>query len=180
VNETSLLIRAFGEDDAAAAASLSNWFIEHSAVHFGDSAEAVSVWLQRLRESGDRYPWVVAECGGRFAGFATSGRWRDRAAYEHTVEVSVYVEHWARGRGVGRALYEALFERLRGLGYHTAIAGMTEPNEASEALHRSMGFRRVGSFRAVGRKFDVWHDVVFFQLMLRAEPGSDGAASYRT
>ena len=71
-----------------------------------------------------------------------------------------------RRSGAGRALYEALFERLRARGFRNAVAGMTVPNEASEGLHLAMGFRPVGSYTNIGYKLGAWHDVAYFQLEL--------------
>jgi phosphinothricin acetyltransferase len=72
----------------------------------------------------------------------------------------------AQGRGVGRALYEALFERLRAGGFHVVVAGITLPNEASVRLHEAVGFRAVGVFPEVGHKFGRWHSVGFWQRTL--------------
>ncbi len=113
-----------------------------------------------------RFPWLAAEQGGDFAGYAKSGTWRARDAYARTAEVTVYVEPACHRMGVGRALYTALLALLKARGFHTAIGGITLPNPGSVGLHEAMGFRHVGTFREVGRKFAAWHDVGFWQLML--------------
>lgn len=83
----------------------------------------------------------------------------------------MYLERGARGRGTGRALYEALLARLAERGLAVAVAVMTLPNEASEALHRGLGFTEVGVFEGVGWKHDGWRDVVWYRRSLGGEPG---------
>ncbi|RMF81859.1 MAG: N-acetyltransferase family protein, partial [Planctomycetota bacterium] len=108
-------------------------------------------------------------------GYAYASPHRVRAAYQWSVEVSAYVHEEARGRGVGRKLYAALFEALRRLGYVNAYAGVTLPNDASERFHAACGFEPVGIYRRVGYKAGAWHDVAWSQLRLQ-EPADPPAA----
>ncbi|MHB8243301.1 MAG: GNAT family N-acetyltransferase, partial [Solirubrobacteraceae bacterium] len=91
-----------------------------------------------------------------------------RAAYRWACEVSVYLEVSRRRTGGGKALYEALFAQLAERGLRMAVAGMTLPNEASEGLHRAMGFEPVGTYRRIGFKQGAWHDVAWMQRALIA------------
>ncbi|HEX6465542.1 MAG TPA: GNAT family N-acetyltransferase, partial [Vicinamibacterales bacterium] len=97
----------------------------------------------------------------------TTSAWRPKAAYGTTVESSIYCRHDACGRGIGRALYTALFEAIRNEDVHMIVAGATMPNAATVVLHERLGFRQVGVFNAVGRKFDSFWDVAWFQRPLR-------------
>lgn len=161
-------VRDFAAPDVAAANALTNHFIEHTSIHFG-SAPARDEDFRALWEKGrERFPWLAAEVNGRFAGYCKAGMWRERDAYARTVEAGIYVTEDARGKGVGKALYEALFTRLRAAGFRAVVAGVTLPNEASVRLHESCGFRKVGVFHAVGYKFGAWHDVGFWELDLNA------------
>ena len=99
-------------------------------------------------------------------GFATSSILRERAAYSRSVETSVYCDPSATGRGLGTALYTELFAVLAGENLHRAIAGVALPNDASESLHRRFGFREVGTWTHVGRKFDQWWDVRWYERPL--------------
>lgn len=118
-------------------------------------------------------PWLVAELDGAFAGYAYASPFRPRPAYRYGVEGSIYVEAAARGHGVGRALLEALVERVRAMGLRHVIGAISDSDSsaASIALHRALGFRDAGVYRQVGWKFDRWLDVTLMQLDLT--PGGD-------
>ena len=167
-----ITVRDFAQRDVAPANALTNWYIEHTAVHFDLDTSSDAAFEATWQQSGDQtYPWLTAEVQERFAGYAKAGLWRGRTAYGFTCETGVYVARGMEGKGVGRALYAELLPRLRALGFHAVVAGMTLPNAASIALHESVGFERIGVFREVGRKFDRWHDVGFWQLNLEAPSG---------
>ncbi|MEM9624249.1 MAG: arsinothricin resistance N-acetyltransferase ArsN1 family B [Pseudomonadota bacterium] len=117
----------------------------------------------RIASARQSHEWLVMEDGQRLCGYAYATPHRAREAYQHSVETSVYVDPDYQGRGVGRNLYTALFESLQGRGFHNAFAGITEPNAASVALHKSVGFEFVGVFREIGYKYDQWHDVSWWQ-----------------
>ena len=119
-------------------------------------------------------PWLVAEGDGAFAGYAYASPFRPRPAYRYGVEGSIYVEEAARGHGVGRALLEALIERVRSMGLRHVIGAISdsETSAASIALHRALGFRDAGVYRQVGWKFDRWLDVTLMQLDLAPDGGA--------
>jgi phosphinothricin acetyltransferase len=106
---------------------------------------------------------------GTCVGYSSSSRWRPKPAYDTTVEVSVYCHPEARGRGCGTALYTALFRTLEREDVQTIVAGVSLPNPASLSLHERFGFRPVGVFHAVGRKFDTFWDVAWFERPLRLD-----------
>lgn len=128
-------------------------------------------WEAKLASAHPGDHFLVADLDGAVAGFAYSGPYRDRGAYDRTREVTVYVDHAATGRGVGRLLYDDLLARMRAGGVRTALACIALPNDASEGLHRACGFERQGVLREVGRKHDRWIDVVWWQRMLGDRPG---------
>lgn len=119
-------------------------------------------------------PYLVAESEGRVAGFAYAGPYRPRAGYRYTVEDSVYVARWARERGIGRALLDAVIARAteRGMRQMVAIIG-DSAHIASVALHERAGFRMVGVLANVGFKLGRWLDTVIMQRPLG--PGAEGA-----
>ncbi|MCZ9340231.1 GNAT family N-acetyltransferase, partial [Streptomyces sp. TRM76130] len=99
-------------------------------------------------------------------GYATSSPLRPKPAYDTSVETSVYVAPGAGGRGIGTLLYRALFEALAGEDVHRAYAGIAQPNEASARLHGRFGFRHLGTYREVGRKFGRYWDVAWYEKEL--------------
>lgn len=163
-------VRAAGPDDLPALTDLYNHYVVHTPITFDvtpHSVETRRAWFDEHAARG-RYRLLVAiDDDGSIAGYATTSRWRPKAAYDTTVESSVYCRHDRRGRGVGRLLYGSLFAAIADEDVHMIVAGATMPNAASVALHERTGFRRVGLFTAVGRKFDRFWDVAWFQRPLR-------------
>lgn len=122
-------------------------------------------WFSHYAPTG-RHRLLVAEDDGGVVGYATSSRYRPKAAYDPSVETSVYLAPGATGRGIGTALYEALFASLAGEDVHRAYAGIVLPNDASVALHKRFGFRQVALYTEQGRKFGRWWDVAWFEKPL--------------
>ncbi|SEC99466.1 phosphinothricin acetyltransferase [Nocardioides exalbidus] len=110
--------------------------------------------------------FLVAEHDGEVAGYSTSSSYRPKPAYVHTRETTVYVAPGHQGLGTGRRMYEALLALLRADGVHVVVAGVALPNPGSQGLHEACGFRQVGVMREVGRKFDRWIDLAWYELVL--------------
>lgn len=165
-----MLIRAATLADAAAIAEIYAPVVRETAISFEVEPPSAQVMGERLAATLGKYPWLVAEEGGAVLGYAYASRHRDRAAYQWSVEVSVYVGARARRRGVGRRLYGRLFAFLQAQGFVNAYAGITLPNEGSVALHESFGFTPVGVYEQIGYKSGAWRDVGWWRLKLR-EPG---------
>jgi len=158
--------------DAAACAAIYAPHVEGSPVSFEERSPDVAEMAARIGRYGASHAWLVAERGGEVVGYAYATAFNERPAYRWSAGVSVYVAEGARGTGVGRALYEALFERLRERGFRMACAGITLPNEASVGLHESLGFEQTGLNREIGWKEGAWRDVGWFQLELA--PAGEG------
>jgi phosphinothricin acetyltransferase len=123
---------------------------------------------KRIVETLKLYPWLVYEVDGKVLGYAYASQHKERAAYKWDVDVSIYLHEKARGQGVGKKLYKYLFDGLKALGYYNAYAGIGLPNEASIALHKSLGFALIGVYNNVGYKGGAWRDVAWFGLKLQA------------
>jgi phosphinothricin acetyltransferase len=174
-------VRPAVDGDLAAIGEIYDHYVRISHATFDTEpgeAERGREWL--AEHAGGRHRIVVAAGAGRVIGFAHSGRYRPRPAYDTTVETSVYVDPWFVGRGVGDALYRTLFEALEGEDVHRAVAGIALPNDASVALHERFGFRRVAHFSEQGRKFGRFWDVDWYERPIgrlvpdRRLEGSDG------
>ena len=157
------MIRPATDADAAAILAIYAPIVRETAISFELEPPSVEEMATRIRTTLTAHPWLVDERDGRLRGYAYAARFKARPAYDRTCEVSVYVAPEAQGRGIGRALYTALFEELARRGVRQAIATITLPNEASVAMHERMGFRHVGRLRAVGFKFGAWQDVGLWQ-----------------
>jgi L-amino acid N-acyltransferase YncA len=152
--------------DAAACAAIYAPHVEGSAVSFEERAPEAGEMAARIERYGASHAWLVAEREGWVVGYAYATDFNERPAYRWSTSVSVYIAEDERGRGVGRALYGALFERLRERGFRMACAGITLPNAASVRLHESLGFELVGVNREIGWKEGAWRDVGWYQLEL--------------
>lgn len=162
-------IRAAADRDVGAVAAIYGPFCEATAVSFEIVAPPPAEMARRMAAIAGRLPWLVLDDAGTVAGYAYAGLHRERAAYAWSADVSVYVDPAYHRRGVGRALYAALFRLLAAQGYFKLYAGVTLPNPGSVGLHTAVGFEPVGVYRGVGHKFGAWHDVGWYQLALQPE-----------
>ena len=159
-------IRLAAAEDFQAVADITNHFIEHTAIHFGTQAQTAAELRDAWAATRDVYPFFVGVEASEVVAYAKAYRWRERAAYERTAEVGVYVKLGLEGKGRGRAVYSALLQEMLRRGFHVAMGVIALPNEPSERLHAKLGFTRAGEFREVGRKFEKWWDVAFWQKVL--------------
>ena len=166
------IVRDATAQDAAACATVYAPYVTDTVVSFETEPPTPAEMAARIAAAQRAHAWLVLEADGRVVGYAYAGPYKARPAYRWSCEVSVYLERGRRRSGGGRALYAALFDRLAERGFRTAVAGMTLPNEASEGLHRAMGFEPIGTYRRIGWKHGAWHDVAWTQRALAA-PGPD-------
>ena len=166
------MIRIARPADAAQVAAIYAPFVTDSATSFEYSLPDAAEMAARITSALAYAPYLISEVGGGILGFAYASKHRERAAYQWSVDVSVYIHDRARRQGVGRALYTSLFALLRLQGFYTAHAGISLPNPASVGLHEALGFQPVGVYRSVGFKRGGWHDVGWWQLPLRERTGT--------
>ncbi len=156
--------------DGEACAAIYAPYVTGTGITFEIQPPTAAEMAQRIADAQATHAWMVLEDEGRVIGYAYAGPMKPRAAYRWSCEVSVYLEQGRRRTGGGRALYEALFDRLIERGFRTAVAGMTLPNDASVGLHKALGFEPVGTYRKIGWKLDSWHDVAWAQRQLAVLP----------
>lgn len=161
-----LTVRDATAHDAADCAAIYAPYVTGTAISFETEPPTVDEMAARIATARRTHAWLVLTDGSAVRGYAYGGRFKERAAYRWSCEVSVYLETGLRRSGGGRALYAELLPRLAALGYRTAFAGMTLPNPASDGLHRALGFEPAGVFRRVGWKDGRWHDVAWLQRAL--------------
>ena len=147
--------------DAAECARVYAPYVTDSCISFEYEAPTAADFAERMAAA---HAWVVAEYGGGIVGYAYASPHKARAAYRWTADVAIYTDAAQHGRGLGRRLYEGLFALLPPLGLRMLCAGVAQPNAASDALHRSLGFEEVGVYRRIGFKHGRWHDVRWWQL----------------
>jgi len=166
---TDVSIRAGVIDDLPSLTAIYNHYVVNTPVTFDMEAFTIEQRAQwfHLHGATGRYRLLVAEEAGAVVGYAGSGPFRPKRAYETTVETTIYCAPQATGRGIGTLLYAALFDALRGEDVHRALAGITLPNAASIALHTRFGFVEVARFNENGRKLGRYWDVAWFEKRLQ-------------
>lgn len=159
-------IRAVSPADAAAICEIYNPYVLETVISFEQEPVSEADMAQRIRDYTAHYPWRVAEADGKVVAYAYASRWRTRAAYEWALESTVYVDQAYTGRGIAKPLYLELLRELKSRGIRAVVGCIALPNDASVALHEKCGFVKVAHFPQVGRKFERWVDVGFWQVML--------------
>jgi L-amino acid N-acyltransferase YncA len=160
------MIRSVNVEDAKSICEIYNHYVLNTTVTFEESAIAIEEMQNRIKDVTSHLPWYVAEEQGRLVGYAYATKWKARSAYRFSVESTVYVHHELVGKGIGKQLYQALISELRTRSLHCVLGGIALPNEASIALHEKMGFVKTAQIKEVGRKFDQWLDVGYWELIL--------------
>jgi len=161
------MIRDVTLNDAKSIAEIYNYYIRETIITFEYdivSEDDIKQRIQKITKKG--YPYFVYEENGKVIGYAYLNNWRERAAYDITLETSVYLDHHLTGSGIGSTMYAELIERARKINIHSLIGVISLPNEQSQKLHRKFGFKLIGNFKESGVKFNKLIDVEFWQLIL--------------
>ncbi len=161
------IIRLATEADAEQIAALYAPIVTDTVISFEIEPPDAEETRHRIAAILERYPWLVCERGEEILGYVYAGQHRARAAYQWSVDTTVYIRASCRRTGVGRALYTALLDVLPLQGFYNAYAGITLPNPGSVGLHEALGFEPVGIYRQVGFKFGRWHDTGWWQRSLQ-------------
>lgn len=153
--------------DAQQIAGIYNYYIANTVITFETEPVSVPEMEQRMESKLKRFEWLVLKEADEIIGYAYYGTFRDRAAYDATVESTIYLHPQQTGKGYGKLLYGELIKTAIANGFKEIIGGIALPNEGSVKLHESLGFEKAGLFKGVGLKFDEWIDVGFWQKSLR-------------
>lgn len=161
------MIRKVKLEDAKAIAAIYNEYVVNTVITFDIEPVGATEMMSRIVTISSGYPYFVYETEGRVVGYCYAHPWKEKAAYRHTLETTVYLSPEATGKGIGKRLMQKLIEACRSSGYRALIACITEGNRASNALHEKLGFRQVSRFEKVGSKFGRWLDVADYELLLK-------------
>lgn len=160
------MIRTVTLSDAESITRIYNYYIEHTAISFETDPLTVGQMRERITAIAEKHPYLVYEEEGEVVGYCYAHEWKERTAYQQTLETTIYLDPTRKGQGIGRKLMERLIGLCREAGYHALIACVTASNQESRAFHASLGFQQVSLFKEVGFKQGVWHDVADYELLL--------------
>lgn len=167
------VIRSAAIEDAEELLKIYSYYVENTAISFEYVAPTLDAFRNRILHTMERYPYLVLEDDGRIKGYAYAGVFKGRAAYDHCCEVTIYLDRDSKGKGYGRALYEALEDALRKDGIINLYACIGDPivedeylTKNSERFHRRIGYTKVGEFHKCGYKFGRWYNMIWMEKMI--------------
>jgi phosphinothricin acetyltransferase len=167
-NASDITMRHAEQGDLPALLEIYNHYVLNTPITFDVEPRTMTqrqAWFDTFARTG-RYQCFVAERDGAAIGWGCSGKFKEKSAYETSIETSIYLAPDEQRKGLGRRLYTTLFEALCREDVHRAFGGITQPNEGSVGLHLAMGFTYVGTYREVGRKFGRFWDVAWYAKTL--------------
>ena len=157
-------IRPTEQGDLPALLDIYNHYVVHTPVTFDLEPRTLAQrreWLDQFQPTG-RYRCLTALRAGQPIGWVCSAKFKEKEAYATSIETSIYLAPGAAGKGLGKKLYQTLFDALKGEDIHRAFGGITLPNAASVGVHRAMGFEHIGTYPEIGRKFGRYWDVALY------------------
>lgn len=160
------MIRRVRPQDAQALAEIYNYYIEKTTVTFETAALDATEMQRRIEAISAEFPYIVHESAGSIDGYCYVHRLGERAAYEGSVELSIYLERGSAGKGIGSALMRAMLEECRSRGYRAVFCLISDGNAASIALCGKFGFEKVGCLKSAGLKFGKPLDLDYYELLL--------------
>jgi len=161
------MVREATKGDGGAICEIYNYYILHSTHTFEEQTISSEEMAKRMFDIQENYPWLVFEEGTDIAGYAYACKWKGRAAYRLSAEITVYIKNGYIGKQIGSKLYQSLLDQLKDMDLHTVIGGIALPNDHSIAFHEKFGFKKVAHFREVGYKFKKWIDVGYWQKFFK-------------
>lgn len=177
INKESTRIRPASPEDAGALLAIYAPYVEHTAITFEYEVPSAREFRERIENTLKCYPYLVIEKGNRILGYAYAGPFHPRKAYEHSAELSIYLDSAAHRQGLGKKLYHRLESLLRTQNIYNLYAciACTEKEDPflpkdSPLFHAHMGFKTIGTFHRCGYKFDRWYDMIWMEKMTGERP----------
>ena len=168
-------IRTATPEDAARLLEIYAYYVEHTAISFEYTVPTLSEFQNRIKRTLERYPYLVIETDDGIQGYAYAGSFIGRAAYQHSCEMTIYLDPHSHKQGLGRKLYEALENRLKEMGFLNLYACIGWPETEDEYLNRNsadfhahLGYTKAGTFHKCGYKFDRWYDMIWMEKLIGA------------
>lgn len=169
----NISIRDVQISDAPRLAEIYSYYVENTAVSFEYNAPTADEFVKRIEQTTEKYPYLVCIDGGKVVGYAYAGEYSTRQAYDWTTTTSIYVDKEYRRKGIGTLLYAELEKRLKEQGIVNLLAGVATCEEEDEYLthdsskfHVCKGYTQVAHMKSVGKKFDRWYDLLWYQKRL--------------
>jgi L-amino acid N-acyltransferase YncA len=160
------MIRQVKPSDAQQICKIYNYYMANTIITFEEVPVTEQEMKKRIMEISAEFPYLVFEDETGITGFAYASRWKSRSAYRYSVESTVYVAQDKLRKKIGQQLLSELLAKLKTIGIHSIIAGIALPNAGSVGLHEKFGFKKIGEFEEVGRKFNQWINVGYWELLL--------------
>lgn len=162
-----MILRIIDDIDIAQVIEIYAPFILNTVVTFENKVPSVNEFKNRIDHYLEYFPWLVADDGGKIAGYAYASKYRDRIAYQWVVEISVYMHPDYKKKGIAKKLYEALLDILRLQGIYRIYAVIGLPNDESVKFHEKMGFSWFASYKNTGYKLGRWRDTGWWEFVLK-------------
>ena len=159
-------IRKVRIEDAKEIQEIYNHYILNSIATFDEKEHTLQKIRDNITSTSAKYPWFVLVENDELIAFAYASQWKDKSAYNQSVEGTIYIKNNHEGKGIGTTLYNHLINHLRINNYHSILGVISLPNEASVALHEKLNFEKVAHFKEIGKKFNRQIDVGCWQLIL--------------
>jgi phosphinothricin acetyltransferase len=159
-------VRLATTNDAQQIIAIYSPSILNTSISFETEVPSTEEMQKRIETILQKYPWIICEVDGTIAGYVYASKHREREAYQWSCECTIYMHNNFKGKGIGKELYQLLFEILKLQGFRNVYAGITLPNEASVTLHEKCGFTHFATYENIGYKFGAWHSVGWWKLQI--------------
>ena len=166
-------IRKVNIDDVYRLVEIYDYYVKNTAITFEYITPSIEEFKNRIINITKKYPYLVIEEDGVIYGYCYANTFKDRQAYDYSVETTIYIDHNNHKRGLGRLLYEALEKELKNIGILNMYACIGYPIIEDEYLtynsynfHKHLGFIKIGEFHKCGYKFNRWYNMIWMEKII--------------